>query len=233
MADNDDKIKISELDPALTLDNTSETVVNKQVSGSWVTFKMTIATLAAHILEAFASSSLTTTNKTVVGAINELQQGGGGGGSGSSTLAGLTDVHLTSPTNNQVLKYDSTSGKWINGDEQNFQPVIYSLEEREIGVWIDGKPLYEKTFNNITYGSQTTIDVSSLSIDTVVAFGGTNKETSNNNQSTFGYYNNSSDRTQYYYNASNDTVVIASTASGHGSVTIRYTKTTDTPGSGT
>lgn len=113
MADNDDKIKISELDPALTLDNTSETVVNKEVSGSWVTFKMTIATLAAHILEAFSSSSLRTTNKTVVGAINELQQGGGGGG--SSTLAGLTDVNLTSPTNNQILKYDSTSGKWING----------------------------------------------------------------------------------------------------------------------
>lgn len=113
MADNDDKIKISELDPALTLDNTSETVVNKEVSGSWVTFKMTIATLAAHILEAFSSSSLRTTNKTVVGAINELQQGGGGGG--SSTLAGLTDVNLTSPTNNQVLKYDSATEKWVNG----------------------------------------------------------------------------------------------------------------------
>lgn len=113
MADNDDKINISELDPALTLDNTSETVINKQVSGNWVTFKMTIATLAAHILEVFASSSLRTTNKTVVGAINELQQGGGGGG--SSTLAGLTDVNLTSPTNNQVLKYDSASEKWING----------------------------------------------------------------------------------------------------------------------
>lgn len=113
MADNDDKIKISELDPALQLDNTSETVINKKVSGNWVTFKMTIATLAAHILEVFASSSLRTTNKTVVGAINELQQGGGGGG--SSTLAGLTDVNLTSPTNNQILKYDSASGKWING----------------------------------------------------------------------------------------------------------------------
>ena len=77
MADNDDKIKISELDPALTLDNTSETVVNKQVSGNWVTFKMTIATLAAHILEAFSSSSLTTANKTVVGAINEIKGSGG------------------------------------------------------------------------------------------------------------------------------------------------------------
>ena len=28
-----------------------------------------------------------------------------------------------------------------------FQPVIYSTEEREIGVWTDGKPLYEKTIH--------------------------------------------------------------------------------------
>ena len=35
--------------------------------------------------------------------------------------------------------------KDTNGDGQDFQPVIRSLEEREIGVWTDGKPLYEKT----------------------------------------------------------------------------------------
>lgn len=71
MADDNDKIKISALDPALTLDNTSETVVNKQVNGSWITFKMTIATLATHILEAFSSSEFKTNNKTVVGAVNQ------------------------------------------------------------------------------------------------------------------------------------------------------------------
>lgn len=141
MADNDDKLKISELDPALTLDNTSETVVNKEVSGNWVTFKMTIATLAAHILEVFASSSLRTTNKTVVGAINELRQGGGGGG--SSTLAGLTDVNLTSPTNNQVLMYDSTSKKWKNKSVNH-----YSVTEKVVGAWVDGSPVYQKTIYN-------------------------------------------------------------------------------------
>lgn len=119
MADNDDKIKISELDPALTLDNTSETVVNKQVSGSWVTFKMTIATLAAHILEAFSSSSLTTDNKTVVGAINEIKSSGAfwiditgtltagqtsltlqnAAITESSTIDYFTDVFGVSPTN--------------------------------------------------------------------------------------------------------------------------------------
>ena len=37
-----------------------------------------------------------------------------GGGGGSSTLAGDTDVTLTSPSNNQVLTYNTSSSKWIN-----------------------------------------------------------------------------------------------------------------------
>ncbi|QCG76183.1 structural protein [Pseudomonas phage vB_PaeM_PA5oct] len=38
----------------------------------------------------------------------------GNAGSGSSTLASLTDVNLTTPTNNQVLSYDNTQNLWIN-----------------------------------------------------------------------------------------------------------------------
>ncbi len=36
------------------------------------------------------------------------------GGTGSTTLSGLTDVTITSAANNQLLKYDSGTGKWIN-----------------------------------------------------------------------------------------------------------------------
>ena len=36
----------------------------------------------------------------------------------------------------------------INGTGDKFQPVVYSAEEREIGVWTNGKPLYEKTIYN-------------------------------------------------------------------------------------
>lgn len=39
---------------------------------------------------------------------------GGGGGGGASSLPGLSDVALSSPTNNQVLTYDSGTLKWIN-----------------------------------------------------------------------------------------------------------------------
>lgn len=34
---------------------------------------------------------------------------------GSSTLAGLTDVDLTNPTDGQTLVYDAASSKWVNG----------------------------------------------------------------------------------------------------------------------
>ncbi|HEY8998690.1 MAG TPA: hypothetical protein VIM53_00005, partial [Candidatus Saccharimonadales bacterium] len=37
-----------------------------------------------------------------------------GGGGGSSTLAGDSDVALTTLSNNQVLTYNSTSSKWVN-----------------------------------------------------------------------------------------------------------------------
>lgn len=34
---------------------------------------------------------------------------------GAGNLTGLGDVNVTSPTNNQILKYDSATSKWING----------------------------------------------------------------------------------------------------------------------
>lgn len=39
-----------------------------------------------------------------------------GGGGGSSTLAGLTDVDLSSPTDGQALVYDATNQIWVNSD---------------------------------------------------------------------------------------------------------------------
>lgn len=43
-------------------------------------------------------------------------QGSGGGGGGSTTLAGLTDVDISNPSNGQTLVYNSTSEKWENGE---------------------------------------------------------------------------------------------------------------------
>lgn len=43
------------------------------------------------------------------------QKAAGGGGGGSSTIAGLTDVDISNPTDGQTLVYNATSGKWENG----------------------------------------------------------------------------------------------------------------------
>lgn len=40
-----------------------------------------------------------------------------GGGGGSSTLAGLSDVSLTSLADGDILKYDSQNQEWVNGAE--------------------------------------------------------------------------------------------------------------------
>lgn len=52
------------------------------------------------------------------GAWLEISLGGGGG---SSTLAGLSDVDITTPTGGQALVYDDVNDEWINGD---VSPVI-------------------------------------------------------------------------------------------------------------
>lgn len=52
---------------------------------------------------------------TVDGVTTQLYAPNGGGG--ASAVADLTDVNLTSLANGQILKYDSTSQKWINSDE--------------------------------------------------------------------------------------------------------------------
>lgn len=39
------------------------------------------------------------------------------GGSGSSTLAGLSDVNLSSLANGQILAWDDTSSKWVNANQ--------------------------------------------------------------------------------------------------------------------
>lgn len=61
------------------------------------------------------STTITNLYIKISGAWVEVSTGGGGG---SSTLAGLTDVTISSPTNGQALVYDSTSSKWVNGAGQ-------------------------------------------------------------------------------------------------------------------
>lgn len=56
-------------------------------------------------------NTLTTTDKTIVGAINEVNSK-----PSVTSLSALTDVTLTTPADGEVLKYNSTSQKWENDE---------------------------------------------------------------------------------------------------------------------
>lgn len=63
---------------------------------------------------------------------------------GSSTLAGLTDVDISNPTDGQTLVYDATSGKWVNGESAGGGALI---------VHQDGEGVLDTTWQDISDAS--------------------------------------------------------------------------------
>ena len=60
----------------------------------------------------------------------------------TDTLAGLTDTSISSPTNDQVLKYDSSTGKWTNGNGGGGgSSTLAGLSDTDIDTPTDGQPL--------------------------------------------------------------------------------------------
>ena len=158
--------------------------------------------------------------------------GGGGGNAKEEIITYAQYLALSEEQRNNGTTYYVYD---INGDGEDFQPIIYSTDEREVGVWIDGRPLYEKTFTGQLSGTSLHINIAGLDIDkgwiydgyydigiTMLGInefiGGTSyTRTHINPDSQYLYIDCSNSQ------ANNSTVV----------VTIRYVKTTDTPGSGT
>ena len=114
----------------------------------------------------------------------------------------------------------------VDGDK--FAPVIYSLEEREIGVWTDGRPLYQKTV-------RTTISLPPyewVATDVVIPNGILISIPSAkvvNGSSILGLigYIGSSNSTLAVMNLRNITY-----SNEEVLITLQYTKSTDVPGSG-
>lgn len=118
-----------------------------------------------------------------------------------------------------------------------FNPVIYSTTEREVGVWTDGKPLYQKTFlttspsDNI---STNIIEVTNLNIDVCgkcagVIYNALNQTHEGGGRFVLWMRENFQSSGKDYIAC---TVSNSSYYSNTMLVTIQYTKTTDTPGSG-
>ena len=182
---------------------------------------------------------------------------GGGGGASSADQVSLDDANLayvaddvqeafekvtksltyaeyealTEEEKNNGTLYFITD---VNGDGQNFQPVIYSTEEREIGVYIDGKPLYCKVLVN-----SSTVTANNNSWTTIPL----NNQPTNIDKFVFGAlladaYPVSYEQPRIIYDSENTIFKMASVqnssyAAGKLLIYAEYTKTTDVAGSGT
>lgn len=75
---------------------------------------------------------------------NGIQYPGVGSGEGSGLeISQLDDVKIVPPLKDgDKLIYDKEKGKWVNTTKYH----KYSTEEQIVGEWINGKPIYEKTF---------------------------------------------------------------------------------------
>lgn len=81
-------------------------------------------------------------------------------------------LDITQPTDGQLLMYDATAGRWVNGGHK------YSTDEHVVGKWIDGRNVYEitKEINAIFPASNAnpnylnyTVNFSDLNIDKIVS----------------------------------------------------------------
>ena len=123
-----------------------------------------------------------------------------------------------------------------------YLPAIYSEEEHEVGVWLDGKPLYQRTIQGnsqiTTAGNEVQIAHNISDIDKVIDFwGGLSFTTSgtyqqNRNQDPLYFAPYQVDTTYTRWKIGSTWAGSSGTSSRYR-ITIQYTKTTDQPGSGT
>ena len=172
---------------------------------------------------------------------------GGGGGSGGHTiydkdgnaLAQESGLQFTGSVN---VTDDNVNGRTVvdvsGGSNLILDAQIYSTEEKQVGVWIDNKPLYQKTLIG-TYNSSATslqIDVSALNIDKIGnAF--LSISSANYMAEVQDYYSSASDHIRWYYEKSNNKITLEfgntyPEKPFEYRLTIQYTKTTDVAGSG-
>lgn len=167
--------------------------------------------------------------------LNGIDYMGGGGGDSGMELTYDEYLALSEEEKNNGTTYYV---KDINGvGKDQFQPIIYSEEEREIGVWTDGKPLYQKTW----IYTATSVITSSTVIGNYDA--NTTEIKAISSQATEGttdyllpYVGGGGGYSSITTSNGNILLAVSNASWGNGSiikVTIQYTKTSDTPGSGT
>ena len=85
-----------------------------------------------------------------------------GGGGGSSSLAGLSDVNLTTPSDGQVLTYDSNSSKWVNANGGGGGGDVMDVEVNGVSV-VDGNKVAKITsYKEVTQAQYNALPATKL-----------------------------------------------------------------------
>ena len=103
----------------------------------------------------------------------------------------------------------------------------YSTTEHEVGTWIDGATLYEKTIPATWSASNNVIALDFTPDIIFFVLGGSYKKDPNNNIAHLGYYVSESNNTRAYYRKSDNSIVcqaVGANYTGTGFLTIQYTK---------
>ena len=133
---------------------------------------------------------------------------------------------MTRPTNTSVLYCIAYKNIYVDVKQD------YSYEEKEIGYWVDGKPIYQKTvsFTGITDGKTIAFNISNVAdvIDINAIIHLSDKSVWDKAPESAG--SNAYVRPQFL--KSSNSVVLSVTnysswAQGGGFITLQYTKTTD------
>ena len=135
-------------------------------------------------------------------------------------------IDITQPQDGQLLVYDATAGRWVNGGHK------YSTDEHVVGTWIDGKPIYEKTISSNINISTTAVRINHniQNIDVILDVENSVVQNPNDGTSLPIPYISGSNYIEYQVNRT--IIFIVSGSSVFANYTklysvLRYTKTTD------
>lgn len=130
-------------------------------------------------------------------------------------------------------------------EAEGYPPLIYSLQEREVGVWIDGRPLYQIVlkYTDTTINDWVAKDIHELNIDKIAFMCGTYTRISSVGRYVYlfdsreaGHSANGSGTfridSENGYSYGRLLYKIVFEATDEQTFILQYTKTTDTPGQG-
>jgi len=145
-------------------------------------------------------------------------------GSKSSDFQDADDKMTAADMVDVLTPLPSARGNW----------QVYSTTEQRVGTWIDGKPLYQKTFSYSvgTQSAKATIPVGTLSnVDYIVSCTGICKRGNNLQYEQMSMYDSSAWFVYTSVTMSGTTATVNIVENGRsdatGYVTVQYTKTTD------